>query len=131
MKLQEKLRQDVLKAMKLKQKEKVILLKTIIGEADRIGKMLDDKQLEKIIRQMWTNAVEFGNEFEQEILSSYLSPMMSDEEIDISIRQIVTMNALSNVYDIGFVMKEFDNKNSNKSYDKTVVASTARKWLLK
>jgi hypothetical protein len=41
------------------------------------------------------------------------------------------MGAYSQASDLGKVMKDFAAKNNKMPYDGAVVASTARKWLLK
>jgi len=129
--MQERIKQDIRDAMRRKDKEVLNLLRTVLGEMDRIGKDLSNKQIDKIIRNMHSNAVALDNEREQEILNEYLLPEMSELEIEIAVRQIVTMNALKGIQDLGKVMFEFDKRFSNKPHDKKIVASTARKWLLK
>lgn len=125
------LQHDMKQAMINKDKDKVILLRTVLGELDRIGRDLDNDKVDKVIRNMWTTATELENVQEAEILEPYLLPRMSDEEIDVAIRSIVTMGAYKKVHDIGKVMKEFKEKYKDKPHDGAVVASTARKWLLK
>jgi len=131
MRTQKKLQDDVKTYMRQKNKEKVILLRTVLGELDRLGKELDNDAVDKVIRSMWTTASEIGNEVEAEILEPYLLPRMTDEEIDVAVRAIVTMGAYKEVGDIGKVMKEFKEKYTFKPYDGAAVASTVRKWLLK
>lgn len=131
MKIQKKLQLDAAKAMKDRNKDKLVLLRTVLGELDRIGKEVSDTDADKVIRSMWITASETENTFESEILEPYLLPRMSDEEIDISVRAIVTMGAYKTLKDLGNVMREFKSKNTAKPYDGVVVQSTARKWLLK
>jgi uncharacterized protein YqeY len=130
MKTKELLQRDVKIAMIQKNKEKLLLLRTVLGELDRIGKEVDNDVVDKVVRSMWTTASEMGNTFESEILEPYLLPRMTDEEIDVSVRAIVTMGAYKEVRDIGKVMQEFKEKNTAKPYDGAAVASTIRKWLL-
>jgi uncharacterized protein YqeY len=131
MRTQERIKNDVKTAMIQRNKEKVLLLRTVLGELDRLGKEIPNDEVDKVVRSMWTTASELGNEFESEILEPYLLPRMTDEEIDISVRAIVTMGAYKEVRDMGKVMGEFKEKHTSKPYDGAAVASTIRKWLLK
>ena len=131
MRTQELLHRDVKISMIQKNKDKVLLLRTVLGELDRIGKKLNDNEVDVVIRRMWTIASEVDNKMETEILEPYLLPRMTDEEIDISVRTIVTMGMYNSPSDIGKVMKDFQDVNTTKPFDGGVVASTARKWLLK
>ena len=131
MTLHNKLRQEAIIALKSRDKEKLLLLRTVLGELDRIGRDPNDNEVDKVIRSMWITASEMGNDVESEILEPYLLPRMTDEEIDVAVRAIVTMGAYKEISDIGKVMKEFKEKYTIKPYDGAAVASTVRKWLLK
>jgi len=127
---QEKIQRDIIVSMKERKKDVSVLLRTVLGELNRVGKELTDEVVDPIIRKMYTNAVELDDKFEMEILEPYLLTRMTDEEVNVLVRQIVTMNSYTSLQDLGKVMKEFKEK-SNKPVDGSSIASTARKWLLK
>jgi uncharacterized protein YqeY len=131
MRTQKRLQDDAKIALKKREKEKVLLLRTVLGELDRLGRDLDDNAVDKVVRAMWTTASELDNEFESDILEPYLLKRMSDDEIDFSVRAIVTMGAYKTMKDLGSVMREFKEKHKSTPYDGEAAASTVRKWLLK
>lgn len=127
----EKLQEDLINAIKNKGKNTVTLLRTILGELDRVSKNPSDKEVDQVIRKMYINAVELDNKNEQEFLSMYLLPLMSEEEIDDKVGEIVTQNSYHGIENLGNVMKEFNRRYNNIPHNKKEVATTARKWLLK
>jgi len=116
MKLQEKIKADLVTAMKNKDENVKSLLRVVIGEINRVGKDISDDELVKIIRKMKENASEMGNTNEVEILNMYLPVMLEPKQLEILIKGIINKNGYDGMKDMGKVMKELRD-NYGSTYD--------------
>lgn len=129
--MKNRITQDMKQAMRDGHKIKKDLLRTVLGELDRAGKDLDNKYIDNIIRKMYQNALTFENYEEAEILEEYLVPVMSYEQIQVSVRECFKqVNEDRHIKNFGIFMKKFVELNQNKSYDGKEVAAVLRKNLL-
>jgi uncharacterized protein YqeY len=104
MKLQEKIKADMMSAMKNKDEKTKSLLRVVMGEINRIGKDISDDDVIKIIRKMKENAMELGNQDEVDILDSYLPSMLEPKQLEILIKGIILKNKFEGMKDMGKVM---------------------------
>jgi len=103
--IQEQIRIDIKKAMYDKDKEKLSLLRTIIGELNRKkGKEIDDNGVIQILKKMNENALLMKNQGEVDILSKYL-PTVLDEKTTINIISEYIDNGNFGKNDMGSIMK--------------------------
>jgi uncharacterized protein len=116
MKLQEKIKADLITAMKNKDENVKYLLRVVIGEINRVGKDISDDELVKIIRKMKENASEMGNDKEVEILKNYLPVMLEPKQLEILIIGIINKNGYEGMKDMGKVMKDLRD-NYDSTYD--------------
>jgi uncharacterized protein YqeY len=105
MSLQKEIRENMVKAMKSKNKELVIFLKVVMGEFGRIDKEVTDEQAISVIRKMKTTAEDLGNQFEVDVLEPYLPKMLSEVAIVIAVEKIIKDNGFSGMREMGKVMK--------------------------
>ncbi|MFW6246810.1 MAG: GatB/YqeY domain-containing protein, partial [bacterium] len=105
MNVQNKIKQDMVAAMKNKETEKLGLLRVVMGEFGRIDKKIDNQKAIKIIRNMYENARVAGNEFEMNVLSSYLPQMYSEEKVRALVANIIEAHGYKTMKDLGGVMK--------------------------
>jgi len=106
MKLQEKISADLKSAMKNKEVKKRDLLRVVIGEFSRVGKELSDEEVVKIIRKMKENADLYNNPIESDILAEYLPILLTENQIEIIIQNIINKNGFNSMKDMGNIMKE-------------------------
>lgn len=78
------------------------LLRSVLGECDRVGRDLDDTGCIRIIRGMVKNARQMHNKDEELILSSYLPVMITGEKLS-EIIDVLLLN--SPTFGIGDVMR--------------------------
>jgi uncharacterized protein YqeY len=125
MKLQEKINQDLKNAMISKDIEKRDLLRVVIGEMNRVGKEVTDENVIKIIRKMQENAIQLNNKIEEEILDIYLPKMLSNEDLEKIISNIMTINNFSTIKDTGKIMSELKVKYPSQ-YDGKIASDIVR-----
>jgi len=107
MSLQSKLREDMLTAMKSKDRDTVDLLRVAAGEFGREmnnGIELSDDRVLAILRKMKENAIELGNDGEVVILDRYLPSMLGESQIKTIVGGIIQKNSYSGMQDMGKVM---------------------------
>ena len=95
MSLQEKINSDLTIAIKTKSTGRRDVLRVVIGEMNRVGKELEDKQVIKILKKMAENAKEINNEAARTeifVLESYLPKEMSEKELDYTIMKVLNMH---------------------------------------
>ena len=106
MNMQEKIRKDLKDAMMSGDSQKKEFLRVVIGEMNRVGKELTDQQVVAVLKKMKKNAEEMKNDFEVRVLDSYLPEMVSGDELEKLVRDVVEMNGFDSVKDMGRVMKK-------------------------
>lgn len=94
MTLQDRIHGDLKVAMLARDKDKMSLLRVIIGEFSRIDlkdktdKNLTDEQVIRILKKLAENALQLGNLNEIDILAEYLPKSLSREELTSEIDKI-------------------------------------------
>lgn len=114
--LQERINSELVVAMKAKDVTKRDLLRVVIGEMNRIGKELSDKDVVKILKKMIENATEVGNTSEISILETYLPKEISDNDIHKVVEYVLN----------SFLEKATELKNGNKSLTKFFIEECSK-----
>lgn len=110
MTIQEKIKKDMVDAMKNKEADKVSFLRFLMGEFTRgYDKVIDDDKSMSILKKTLANSKEMNNEFEVSILEGYLPTMFSDDEIKTIVETIIKDNSFASMKDMGKVMVELKN----------------------
>lgn len=131
MTLQEKIKRDMVNAMRNHKVNELNLLRVILGEISRIDKNISNEQIIKIIRKMHENAKEQNNLIEIEILESYLPKMYSNEDIRILIANIIQGHNFKNMQHLGAIMGIL-NKHPDKMFiDKKIASEIVKEFLNK
>jgi len=107
--LQSQIREDMVAAMKNRDRDTVDLLRVVAGEFGRKmnnGIELQDDEVIAILRKMKENAIEMDNLGEVEILDKYLPQMLGENQIRLAINHIIQENGYSGMQDMGKVMAE-------------------------
>ena len=104
--LQEKIKKEMLSAMKAKETEKLSFLRVLSGELSTNNKRTGKEKLDElqIIRKMSNNAKELGNLVEVEMLSEYLPKMLEPKEIKVIVKNIIDVNGYSTMKEMGQIM---------------------------
>ena len=108
MSLQSEIRNDMVAAMKSRDRDTVDLLRVVAGEFGREMKdvrveLTDDKVI-AILKKMKENAIELGNLGEVEILDKYLPQMLGEFQVKTIVAGIIQKNNYSSMQDMGKVM---------------------------
>jgi uncharacterized protein YqeY len=116
MKLQERIKKDLVSAMKAKDEEKKAALRVILGEFGRSDKKeLSDDEVVKILKKLLKSEKEVlekkGAESDSEfikIIENYLPRMASEEEIVAWINENIDFSEFKNkMQAMGSIMKHF------------------------
>lgn len=138
MNLEQRINEDIKAAMLAKEKDKlnalraiksaILLAKTQKGAAEEIGEEGEIKILKQLVKQRQDSAEMYKQQnredlyqeekFQLDIISTYLPQMMSAEEVEAALKQIIADNGFSGMKDMGKVMgqatKLFAGKADNK-----------------
>lgn len=110
MTIQERIKKDMVDAMKNKEADKVSFLRFLMGEFTRgDNKVIDDDKSISILKKTLTNSQQMNNDFEVSILKEYLPTMFSDDEIKTIVETIIKDNSFASMKDMGKVMVELKN----------------------
>lgn len=123
--IQQTLAQHIKEAMLAKDKERLSILRVVVGEFNRVGKEVTDDEARKIIKKMVENAKEVDNTIEAGILSSYLPKQLSTDELENIVSATVQMKGYSSMSDMGQLMKHL-SENYHGRYDGKVAAQIVR-----
>jgi uncharacterized protein YqeY len=122
--LSEKIRADMTEAMKAQEKERLSTLRmlqsAIKNEQINSGHELSDEEamtvIRKAVKQRQDSIEQYtkGNRpelaekerVEMDLLKQYLPPEVTDEELEVSIREIIASTGAQSKKDMGKVMKE-------------------------
>lgn len=130
MTIQEKIKKDMVDAMKNKEADKVSFLRFLMGEFTRgYDKVIDDDKSMSILKKTLANSKEMNNEFEVSILEGYLPTMFSDEEIKTIVETIIKDNSFASMKDIGKVMVELKNHPKAAQIDNKIANRFVREFL--
>lgn len=130
MTIQERIKKDMVNAMKNKETDKVSFLRFLMGEFTRgYKKNIDDDESISILKKTLANSQEMNNEFEVSILEGYLPTMFSDEEIKTIVETIIKDNSFTSMKDMGKVMVELKNHPKSAQIDKKIANRFVREIL--
>lgn len=139
MSLEAKINNDIKEAMKAKDRDKLdslraiksalLLEKTAKGGSDEISVDAEIKILQKLVKQRKDSAQIYNDQdrkdladkelFEASIIEKYLPEQMSEEELEVKIKEIVAKVGASSMADMGKVMgmasKELAGKADGKA----------------
>lgn len=116
MTIQEQINQNLKNAILTSNKEVKDLLRVVIGEFNRIDKVVADEKAMSIIKKMIENAKTVGNEGEVVILEAYLPKQLSDEQLSLVISKIIEDKKYTSIKDMGKVMGDLKSQYSGQ-YD--------------
>lgn len=133
MSLQKQIREDMVNAMKTKNRDTLDLLRVVAGEFGRemkdARKELSDDEAMKVIRKMSDNAKELGNLGEVEILDKYLPSMLSEAQIRVAVNSIIQEMGYSTMKDMGAVMKDIKKLGTASQIDGKIASKITREIL--
>ena len=116
MTIQQTIAQHIKDAMLAKDKERLSILRVVVGEFNRVGKEVSDDEARKIIKKMVQNANDLGNKVEAGILSFYLPKQLTSTELENVIKAAAQMNGYTSMNDMGQLMKHL-SENYHGRYD--------------
>jgi uncharacterized protein YqeY len=139
MSLEEKINADIKSAMLAKEKEKLEALRAVksailLGKTEKAGAPLDDstelKILQRLVKQRKesaeiyvtqnrTDLAEVEN-FQAQIIESYLPAQLSEEELRNKIQEIISQLGATNAKDMGKVMSEASKQFAGKADGKAI-----------
>lgn len=139
MTLEERINEDIKAAMLAREKEKlnalraiksaILLAKTSKGAADTMSEEAEIKLLKQLVKQRQDSAAIYKEQnrddlYQEEkaqldVIAAYLPQMMSEEEIETTLKHIIADNGFAGMKDMGKVMgmatKAFAGKADNKT----------------
>ena len=118
----EKINDELKQSIISKNREKSSFLRTIKGEFDRVGKDIEEDKIISILKTMLDNATQLSNEFEIEILDKIIPTMLTTEEIEEEIENIIEENNFSEMKDLKELMILMKEKHG-PLYDGKVASS--------
>lgn len=130
MTIQDRIKKDMVNAMKNKEADKVSFLRFLMGEFTRgDNKVIDDSKSISILKSTLTKSKEMNNDFEVSILEGYLPSMFSDEEVKTIVETIIKDNSFNEMKDMGKVMGELKNHPKSAQIDKKIANKFVREIL--
>ena len=130
--LQTQIREDMVAAMKSKDRETVSLLRVVAGEFGREmnnGIELQDDQVTAILKRMKKDAIIMSNLNEVEILNKYLPTMLDKEQVKTIIGGIIHKNEYSGMQDMGRVMSTIKTHPMKSQIDGKLASSITKELL--
>ena len=139
MTLEERINEDIKRAMLAREKEKlnalraiksaILLAKTSKGASDTLSEEAEIKLLKQLVKQRQDSAAIYKEhhrddlyqeeKVQLDVIAAYLPQMMSEEEIEATLKQIIADNGFAGMKDMGKVMgmatKAFAGKADNKT----------------
>lgn len=140
MSLEEKINQDIKKAMLAREKEKLeslravktalLVAKTEKGASEGMSEDAENKMLQRLVKQRKDSATIYKEQnrselaekelFEAGIIEEYLPAQMSDEEITQSVQRIIEEMGAKSMADMGKVMGKASKELAGKADGKAV-----------
>jgi len=140
MSLEEKINQDIKKAMLAREKEKLealraiktalLIAKTEKGASDGMTKEAELKILQRLVKQRKESATIFEEKnrkelaekeiFEAKVIEVYLPEQMSDEELTIKVQKIINELGATSMADMGKVMGRASKELAGKTEGKAI-----------
>lgn len=103
------------------------LLRVLIGEMNREGKIVEDEKVISIVKKMIENAKIVGNLNEVSILETYLPKQLTEEQLSGLISALVYNNNYT-IKDMGKIMAELKSKYSGQ-YDGKLASTIIKSQL--
>jgi uncharacterized protein YqeY len=127
--IQKQIVQELKHSMLNKNTELTKLIRTIIGEFNRIGKDISDE--EAIAKLLWlkNNAIIMKNQFEIDYLSKFIPERLSEDKIKIIIQTIIKDNGLTAKKEIGNVMTLLKNHPQSALIDNAIASKITKEIL--
>lgn len=132
----EKLKNDANNALRNGEKEKRIVLSSLIGEIQlskpeiiNNEKIWSDAQVIKTIKKMMESNIICNNPSENKILEVYLPTSLSQSEIETLVENLINENGYSGMRDMGKIMSFF-SKNYAGKYDGKIVSDIIKTKLV-
>lgn len=140
MSLEEKINQDIKKAMLAREKDKlealravktaILIAKTEKGASGEISEEAESKMLQRLVKQRKESASIFEEKnrkelaekewFEAKIIETYLPEQMSDDELTRQIQKIIDEVGAKNMSDLGKVMGKASKELAGKAEGKAI-----------
>jgi uncharacterized protein YqeY len=130
MNLQEKISDDLKQSMIAKDFKKRDFLRVVIGEFNRdtTSKILSDDKVLSILKNMKDNAEMMKNQYEVDLLCEYLPKMLTNDELENIIKDIVDKNGYNSMKDMGKIINELKT-NFPSQFDGSVASSLIKKYI--
>lgn len=132
----QKIKEDLISSMKNHEKEKKLILSTLIGEIQRIPpsviengeKTHSTSQIISVIKKIIEANKITKNEDENQYLVKYLPKELSYDELYSEIKNYIKENSLSGMKDMGKIMRYLKEKYDG-GYDGRVAGDIAKSML--
>jgi uncharacterized protein YqeY len=140
MSLEEKINQDIKKAMLAREKEKLeglravktalLVAKTEKGASEEMSEDAENKILQRLVKQRKDSATVYKEQnreelaekelFEASVIEEYLPAQMSDEEITQNVQRIIEEMGAKSMADMGKVMGKASKELAGKADGKAI-----------
>lgn len=127
--LQEKIQLDLKNAIINKDESRKSLLRVVIGEFNREGKILNDDLVIRILKKLKENAEIMNNQDEIKILDEYLPTYLDEVKTKQIILDIIRENNFSGLNNIGKVIASVKNSDYSNLVDYKIVSTIAKELL--
>lgn len=127
--LQEKIQLDLKNAIINKDESRKSLLRVVIGEFNREGKVLNDDLVIRILKKLKENAEIMNNQDEIKILDEYLPTYLDEVKTKQIILDIIRENNFSGLNNIGKVIACVKNSDYSNLVDYKIVSTIAKELL--
>lgn len=127
--IQQQITQELKRSMLDKNAELTMLIRTIISEFNRIGKVISDNDAIKKLEWLRNNAVMMNNQFEIDYLSKFIPDKLSEIEISEIVQSIITDNGITSAKEIGKVMAALKTHPKSALIDNTLASKYAKEIL--
>ena len=148
MTLEERINEDIKRAMLAREKEKlnalraiksaILLAKTSKGASDTLSEEAEIKLLKQLVKQRQDSAAIYKEQnrddlYQEEkvqldVIAAYLPQMMSEEEIEATLKQIIADNGFAGMKDMGKVMGIASKQMAGKA-DGRAISGIVRRLL--
>lgn len=127
MTLQEKIDVHLKNAILTSNTEVKSILRVLIGEMNREGKIIPDERVISIVKKLIENAKILGNHGEISILETYLPKQLSEEQLNALIVALIFENNYT-IKDMGKIMGDLKSKFSGQ-YDGKLASTLIKEKL--
>lgn len=116
MTLQETINNDLRSAMLSKNEFNKSILRVLIGELNRVDKIVSDEKVTSIVKKLIENAKLVGNQHEITFLSGYLPQQLNEDQLKALVSQLIEDKGYSSLKDMGKVMNDLKTEHAGQ-YD--------------